>query len=203
MVLGKLRESGSEDVRAEPRGCRHRALVVHGADGAHGRRAGKGVPAVGHASRVRAAGECLVDRVADQHPAERHIPGVHAFREDQEVRGNPVVVDAEPRSGAAEADEHLVGDEDDAMTGAQVPDPAQIAGRRHDDPRAAGHRFQDQRGDSRRALQKDHLLEMRERPLALLLGRARPEHRAVQERAEEVDGSPPPRCPKPSGAGHR
>jgi hypothetical protein len=97
------------------------------------------------------------------------------------------VVDAEPCPGAAEADQHLVGDEDDAMTGAQVPDSPQIAGRRHDDPRAAGHRFQDQRGDGRRAFEKDHLLEMSQRPLALLLGRARPERRAVQEGAEEVD----------------
>ena len=33
--------------------------------------------------------------------------------------------------------------------------------------RAAGHRFQNQRGDGRLAFQKNHLLQMRERPLAL------------------------------------
>ena len=89
-------ESGPEDVRAEARGCRDGALVVHGADGADSGRASERVPAVGHARRVGAVGERLVDRVADQHPAERHVPGVHAFREDQEVGGHAVVVDAEP-----------------------------------------------------------------------------------------------------------
>ena len=134
-------------------------------------------------------GERLVDLAADQHPTERHVPGVHPFREDQQVRGDPVVVDGEPCSGAAEPDQHLVGDQDDAMTSAQLPDAPQIASRRHDDPGAAGHGFQDQCRDGRRTFQQHHLLEMRERPLALFLGCARPERRAVQEGAEEVDGA--------------
>jgi hypothetical protein len=59
-------------------------------------------------------GERLVDFIADQHAAERHVPGVDAFREHQEVGGDAFVVDAEPGASAATADEHLVGDEDDA-----------------------------------------------------------------------------------------
>ena len=81
------------------------------------------VPAVGQTHRIRALGEGFVHRISDQHAAEWHVPGVDAFRENQEVRGHAIVVDREPGTGAAEADQYLVGDEDDAMTGAQLPGP--------------------------------------------------------------------------------
>jgi hypothetical protein len=103
----------------------------------------------------------------------------------QPAPGHPVVVDAEPCSGAAETDEHLVGDENDVMAGAQLPDLSQITSRRHDDAGAACHRFHHQRGDGRRAFEKDHLGELRERSLILFLGCARPERRAVLEWAEK------------------
>ena len=192
-----MRETRPEDVRAEPGGRGHDVLVVHGTDGAHRRGARERVPAVGHPSRVRASGERLVDGVAHEHPTERHGTGVHALREDQEVGSDSVVVDAEPAPGTAEAGEHLVRDEDDPVLGAQLADPAQVAGRRHDHPRAAGHGFQDQARDRRRTLEQDHLLEVGERSLALLLRCARPERRAVEERAEEVDGARRARVRRP------
>ena len=71
-----------------------------------------------------AAGEGLVDGVADQHPTQRHVTRVHPLREHEEVGGNAVMLDREPGPGASEADEDLVGDEHDAMTSAQVPDSA-------------------------------------------------------------------------------
>jgi hypothetical protein len=85
------------------------------------------------------------------------------------------VVDAEPGAGATEADQHLVGDVHDVVAGAQVADPAQVSGWWHDHPRAADHRLQNQSGDRRRPFEKDHLLEVCQRPLALLLGSSRPE----------------------------
>lgn len=46
-----------------------------------------------------------------------HAP-LDLLRENHEVGGHAVVVNAEPGAGAAEPDEHLVGDENDAMPGA-------------------------------------------------------------------------------------
>ena len=53
-------------------------------------------------------------------------------------------------------------------------------------PAVPGTRLEDDGGDRRRALERDHLLEMLERPLALLLLGRRVERRPVEERAEEV-----------------
>ena len=58
----------------------------------------------------------------------------------------------------------------------------------------ARNRAQERRlADCPWALEQDHLLQVRKRPVALLLRRARPERRAVLERPEEVDDTCCPR----------
>ena len=96
------------------------------------------------------------------------------------------MVDGEPLSGPAEAGHHLVGDEHDAVAVADLPHAGHVAGRGHHDAGGAGHRFQDDRGDRRRALVGDEALEVVQGALGLLLLVLGVERRAVQERAVEV-----------------
>ena len=66
---------------------------------------------VGEPARERPLAERLGDRVGDDHPAERHVAGVHALGERDQVGRDAPVVDREPLAAAAEAGHHLVGDE--------------------------------------------------------------------------------------------
>ena len=100
----------------------------------------------------------------------------------------PSVLDREPAAGAAEARHHLVGDEHDAVPVADLPDAGEVARRRHHDPGGAGDGLEHDRGDGRRPLEGDDLLEVLERALALLGLGGGVERAAVEERAEEVDG---------------
>ena len=96
-------------------------------------------------------------------------------------------LDREPFAAAPEAGHHLVGDEHDAVAVAEVTHALEVAGRRHEDAVGADDRLEDHRGDRVRTLEHHDLVEVRQRPLALLgLGR-RVERRAVEVRAHEVD----------------
>ncbi len=73
---------------------------------------------------------------------------------------------------------------------AQRPHALQVAGRRHEHAVGADDRLEDDRRDRAGALERDDLLEVRERTLGLLLGRVRVERRAVRVRPEEVRDRP-------------
>ena len=140
---------------------------------------GVGQPAVEHPLLER-----LVDRVVDDHAAERDVTGVDALRERDQVRRDAPVVDGEPLAAAAEAGHDLVGDHHDAELVAQPANPGEVARRRHQDAVGADHRLQDDRGDRRRALERDQVAQVCQRALGLLLRRGGVERRAVGVRAE-------------------
>ena len=142
---------------------------------------------VREAARVDAVVERRRDLVGDDHAAERDVARVHALGEADEVGRDVPALDREPLAAAPEAGHHLVGDEHDAVAVAEVTHALQVAGRRHEDAVGAHDRLEDDRRDRVRTLEHHDLVEVRERPLALLgLGR-RVERRAVEVRAHEVD----------------
>ena len=96
------------------------------------------------------------------------------------------MVDAEPLPGASEADHHFVGDVDDPVLGTQLSDTFEVAGWRRDHARTADHRLEHQCGDRRRPLHGDHVREVVERPLALLIRRGGAKFGAVEVRPEEM-----------------
>ena len=126
---GERAQPRPEYAPAETVGRIDGALVLHGADRPHRSRARERMAAVGHPRGIGPLGERPVDRIAHEHAAEGHVAGVHALGEHQQVRRHALVVDREPGPGSAEPDQHLVGDQQDAMAGAQLPHPAQVPGR--------------------------------------------------------------------------
>ncbi len=127
------------------------------------------MPGVRQTARVGPLPEGLRDRPGDRHPAEWHIPGVHALGEGHQVRYDAEQVRREPLTGPPEPGHDLVQDEDDPVLVAYLTHPGQIARRRHHDPRRARDRLQDDRGDRRRPLEGDRRLQVLQRPGALLL----------------------------------
>src|SRR5438477_293865 len=79
--------------------------------------------------------------------AQRHVAGVHALGEADEVRGDTPVVDGEPLAAPAEPGHHLVADHDDAVAVAQRPHPRQVAVRGHEDAVRADDGLEDDGGD--------------------------------------------------------
>ena len=73
--------------------------------------------------------------------------------------------------GPSEADHHFVGDVDDPVLSTQLPNTFEVAGGGGSRP-SADHRLEHQRGDRRRQVfHGDHVREVVERPLGLLVRR--------------------------------
>ena len=93
------------------------------------------------------------------------------------------------------------------MLGAQLAHPGEVAGRGRQHAGRPDHGLQDDGGERPRPLEPDHLVEVGQRPLALLPLGGRVERRPVQVRPEEPRdpggaevGGPAPRL---AGEGHR
>ncbi len=145
------------------------------------------MPGVGQAAGVGAVREVVGDARSDGDAAERHVAGVDALGEGQQVRDDALVRGDEPAAGPPEAGHHLVEDEDDAVPVAQLPHTGEVAGRGQHDAGGAGDRLEQDGRDGLRALELDDLLEMGQGPLALLALGGGVEVAAVEVRAEEVD----------------
>ena len=145
------------------------------------------VSGVGEAARVGTLGERRRDAVRDDDAAERHVAGVHALGEGDEVRGHAPVVDGEPLADAAEADHDLVGDHEDPVLVAELAHAGQVAVRRDQHAVGPHHRLEHDGGDGGRALHLHDGAQVVERPLGLLGVGRRVERGAVGVRAEEVD----------------
>ncbi len=144
------------------------------------------MPGVGEPAGVGPVVEGRGDGVGDQHATERHVAGVHALGEGDQVRGDRPVVDGEPLPAAAEPAHHLVGDQQDAVLVADLPDALEVARRRHQDAVGADHRLEDDRGDRAWALDHDRVAQVLQRTRALLLLVAGVERRPVQVGPPEV-----------------
>src|SRR6516165_12403250 len=72
--------------------------------------------------------------------------------------------DALTSSGAAKAGDHLVGDQQHVVTVADLAQPGEIGGWRHDDTAGTHDRLGDDRRNSVRAFSEDRLLDRIGRP---------------------------------------
>ena len=72
------------------------------------------------------------------------------------------MVHREPFAGAAESGHHFVGDQQDAVLVAELPQPLQITVRWHEDPVSTGNRFQNNCRDGLRAFEFEDLLGARQ-----------------------------------------
>ena len=197
-ALRDLPQTGSDDLLADPGGVGDHALVLHRVDRRDRGRARERMPGVRQTSGIGHLGEGVVDGIVHDDAAERDVPGVDALGEGDDVGDDVEVLEGEPPAGAAEAGHHLVGDEDDVVGVGERPHALHVLRARDHDARGAGDRFEDDRGDRRRALEFDRALEVAQGALGLLRLGGRGELGAVEEGAEEVDDTgiaevvPPP-----------
>ena len=126
------------------------------------------------------------DGVAGDDGADRGVGGGEALRGEDHVRADVVEVGGEPRADAAEAGDHLVGDEQDAVAVADRADALEVAGGRRE--RAAGvlDGLHDHHRDRLRAGLDDRRVEIVEQERGeLLLGLGR--RAVVAVRVADVD----------------
>ena len=106
------------------------------------RRAGRRVTGVGEAVREIAAGlDRRGDLVAHDGGAERQVTARDALRHRHQIRIEIPETRREPGAEAAEAGDHLVGDEQDLVAAAQLAQIPQVAVGRHDHAAGPLHRL--------------------------------------------------------------
>src|SRR3989441_4075479 len=141
--------------RAEPAARLDQILLDNRSDRDVGRRRRERVAAIARraAARIR-PGLGERDRLAGHDAADREA-AAEALAHEHHIGHDVVVLDREHLPGSPEAGDHLVADEQRADLSRQRAQLAQIAGRRHDVPRGALHRLDDDRGDVVRRLERD------------------------------------------------
>src|SRR5262249_62262116 len=130
--------------------------------------------------------------------------GVDPLRDRKDVRDDVPVLAGEPLARTPEAGHHLVADQQDPVTVADLADRFQIPVRGDDDAVRADDRLEDHRGDVLRALVLEDLLEVRAAGAdGARVGMAR--RAAVRVRIEHADDAWDPRLrrPAPRVAGER
>ncbi len=128
----------------------------------------------GAADRVAGIGEAVHDRPVFRRGVLQHIPDLvrdHRGR-DREIgagdalgQGHDIGLElvepgGEPRAGAPEPGDHLVGDEEDVVLGEDCLNLLEVALGRQEDAAGAHDRLGDEGGDGIGALALDHLLEI-------------------------------------------
>ena len=111
-----------------------------------------------------AAGRALHERVVDllrhQHRAHRHRAVGEPLGARDDVRRHAEFLRGERRAGAAEAGDHLVEDQQDAVLVADLAQALEIALRRNQHAGRTRDRLDDHRGDRRCVVQRDQPLEI-------------------------------------------
>ena len=97
----------------------------------------------------------VVDALAHDDRAHRHRAVGEPFREAHHVRDDAEEARRERRAEPAEARDHFVEDEQDAVLVADRAQPLEIAFRRNQHAGRSRHRLDDDRGDVRRVVQRD------------------------------------------------
>ncbi len=128
----------------------------------------------GAADRVAGIGEAVHDRPVLRRGVLQHVPDLvrnHRARDGEVGAGDAlgqghdvglqlVEPGGEPRAGAAEPGDHLVGDEEYVVLGENGLDLLEIALGRQEDAAGPHDRLGDEGGDGVGALSLDHLLEV-------------------------------------------
>ena len=178
-------------------------FVLEDPDRRDRRRARERMAGIGEAARIGRARERSGDRSRDDHAAERHVTGVDALGERDEVGGDAPPVDREPLAAPAEAGHHLVGDHHDAVLVADRAHAREVTVGRDEDAVGADDRLEDDRRDVVRPFEHQDFAQVRERTLALLgLGRGM-ERRAIEIRAPVVHDSGDAGLAEPTARAHR
>ena len=106
------------------------------------------MPGIGEAvGELAAPVEHLDHPVAHHHATHGHVAGGQTLGDWHQIRLQVVVLAAEPFAGAAEAADHLVGDEQNVMPGEDLANARPVAVWRHDDAAGALNRLGDERRD--------------------------------------------------------
>jgi hypothetical protein len=103
--------------------------------------------------------EGVVDALARDDPAHRDGAGGDALGEAEKVRRHAIALGGKGVAEAAEAGDHLVEDQQNAVLVADRAQPIEIAFGRRQHAGRAGHRLDDDRGDGRSAVQRDDAFE--------------------------------------------
>ena len=107
-------------------------------------------------------------RLPHQHRADRLIAAAQALGDGHQVGGNAFLLEGVQAAGAAHAAHHFVGDEQDAVTVADVANAAEIPGHRRQRARGgAAHRLRAEGDDAVRTQPGDGLFELTRQPLAV------------------------------------
>ena len=157
-------------------------------DGAAHRMAGIG-EAVGEAAELARSAPTsgAIDRLGDDGRGDRQIGRRQRLRHGHDVGRDAERLAAEHVAGAAEAADHLVGDEQHVVLAQHLLDLREIARRRHDHAARAHHRLGDEGGDGVGILALDQRVEVVGQPRRRNPPRSRPAARvAVVMRAVGV-----------------
>ena len=95
----------------------------------------------------RHAVDDVAHRVGDADAAEWDVAAGDALGELHDVRLDAVVLQPEPAAGAAEAGDHIVGDEQHVVARADLTDAREVVRGRDDDAAGPLDRLGDERGD--------------------------------------------------------
>ena len=101
-----------------------------------------------------------MDLAAGEHRAAGHGAVGDALGGRHQVRRDAEIICRERRPEAAEAGDHLVEDQEDAVLGAELAQPLQIALRRRQHRGRTRHRLDDDGGDRIGAMQRHHPLDI-------------------------------------------
>ena len=136
-------------------------------------------------------GERLHQLVADDHAAERRVPGGDALGEGDDVRLVVVPGRAEVVAEPPERADHLVRYQQHAVLVADLPHPLEVPGRRREAAAGVLHRLEEDRRDRLGVLAQDRPLDLIGRPEAELLFRplGREVGRAVDVRVRHPDAA--------------
>ena len=121
------------------------------------RRVGIAVEQLDHV--LRPLHEGVVDALARQHAAHRHGAGGDALGEGDEVGRDAVAFGGKRIAHAAEAGDHFVEDQEDAVLVADLAQPLEVALRRRQHAGRGRQRLDDDGGDGRGVVQTDDALQ--------------------------------------------
>ena len=126
-------------------------FLFHGIDRRHNRRHRQRMAGVGQATGKEMVVKITGNRIANQHPARRHIPGVNPFGKGHQIRHHAILLEGKPAAGTAKPGHHLIEDQHNTKLIGQRPYALHIAVRRHQNTRGTGNRLQQNGGNRARA----------------------------------------------------
>ena len=151
------------EVRGQGLRARQQTLFGIGIQRAQRRGAGERMPGVGIAVEeidavARSLHEGIVDPLLHDHPAHRHGAAGNALGEGDEIGRDAEILARKRLAQAAEAGNHLVEYQQDAVLVANLAQALQIALRRDQHAARTRHRLDDHRGDVGGIVQRDDAL---------------------------------------------